>query len=66
MIERLWPDRRAIATTILASGRAPGGLVVSVLPLLRWVYRTFIRRRPQGEAAAQSGASHEPDQHGTT
>lgn len=66
MIERLWPDRRAIATTILASGPAPGGLVVSVLPLLRWVYRTFIRRRPQGEAAAQSGASHEPDQHGTT
>ncbi len=60
MIERLWPDRRAISTTILASGRAPGGLVVSALPLLRWTYRTFIRRRPQSEAAAKSGASHEP------
>lgn len=60
MIERLWPDRRAISTTILASGRAPGGLVVSALPLLRWTYRTFIHRRPQSEAAARSGASHEP------
>ena len=60
MIERLWSDRRAIATTILATGRAPGGLVVSVLPLLRWIYRTFIRRRPRSGAAATSEASHEP------
>ena len=60
MIERLWPDRRAISTTILASGRAPGGLVVSVLPLLRWIQRTFIRRRPRGGEAATSEASHEP------
>jgi len=60
MIERLWPDRRAIATTILASGRAPGGLVVSGLPLLRWIYRTFIRRRLRSDAAAKSEASHEP------
>jgi hypothetical protein len=59
MIERLWPDRRAMATTILASGRAPGGLVVSGLPLLRWIYRTFIRRRPGSDAAAKSEASHE-------
>ena len=60
MIERLWPDRRAIATTVLASGRAPGGLVVSVVPLLRWIYRTFISRRPRSHAAAKSEASHEP------
>ena len=60
MIERLWPDRRAISTTILASGRAPGGLVVSVLPLLRWIYRTLIRRHPRSDAAAKSKASHEP------
>ena len=53
MIERLWPDRRAIATTILASGRAPSGLVVSVLPLLRWIYRTFISRRPRSSATGQ-------------
>jgi hypothetical protein len=61
MIERLWPDRRAIAMTILATGRAPGGLVVSVLPLLRWIYRTFIRRRQQTEPAAKSEATHEPE-----
>jgi hypothetical protein len=50
MIGRLWAGRRAIATTILATGRAPGSLVVSALPLLRWVYRTLTRPRRKRRA----------------
>ncbi len=39
MVNRLWLDRRAMLTTITATGRAPGDLMVSALPLMRWLYR---------------------------
>jgi CelD/BcsL family acetyltransferase involved in cellulose biosynthesis len=39
MINRLWLDRRALLTCVTATGRAPGDLVVSALPLARWLYR---------------------------
>ncbi len=40
MIERIWSGRRRISTTLIATGRAPGGFVVRCLPLLRGLYRT--------------------------
>jgi CelD/BcsL family acetyltransferase involved in cellulose biosynthesis len=40
----LWADRRAMATLVAATGRAPGGLVVSLLPALRALKRTLFRR----------------------
>jgi CelD/BcsL family acetyltransferase involved in cellulose biosynthesis len=39
MINRLWLDRRAVLTCVTATGRVPGDLVVSALPLARWLYR---------------------------
>ena len=39
MVNRLWLDRRSMLTSITATGRAPGGLMVSALPLMRWLYR---------------------------
>ncbi len=46
MIERLWSERRVIGSTLIGTGRAPGNLVVSVLPLLRWFKRTALGRGP--------------------
>jgi hypothetical protein len=39
MIEGLWRDRRTIQTLVVSSGTAAGGLVVSALPLLKWLRR---------------------------
>jgi CelD/BcsL family acetyltransferase involved in cellulose biosynthesis len=36
---RLWMDRRAIATLVAATGRGAGEFLVSLLPLLRWASR---------------------------
>lgn len=38
MINRLWLDRRVIQTLLISSGRPFGSLVVSALPLARWLY----------------------------
>ena len=38
-INSLWLDRRTISTTLVATGRGPGGFLVSTLPLLRWLNR---------------------------
>jgi len=35
MINRLWPGRRTMATVLFGTGRAPGDLLVSLMPLLR-------------------------------
>jgi CelD/BcsL family acetyltransferase involved in cellulose biosynthesis len=40
----LWPERRTMATLVAATGRAPGGLVVSLLPALRALKRILFRR----------------------
>jgi CelD/BcsL family acetyltransferase involved in cellulose biosynthesis len=42
MANRLWPDRRALETVTVAAGGA-GGLVVLLLPLLRWAQRRLAR-----------------------
>ena len=54
MINRLFTSRRVIQTVAIATGRNPGGLIVSVLPLLRWLNRLL--RRP-----AKPGAPQTPD-----
>ncbi|HVY62082.1 MAG TPA: GNAT family N-acetyltransferase, partial [Planctomycetota bacterium] len=47
MANRIWGERRGIEHTLVATGRAPGDLAVSLLPLLRWAYRR-VRRAPKG------------------
>ncbi|HYP30118.1 MAG TPA: GNAT family N-acetyltransferase [Blastocatellia bacterium] len=44
MINRLWPDRLTIQSIVIASGRTPGGLVVSSIPMLKWLNRKLLRR----------------------
>lgn len=41
MANRLWLDRRSLMTLVTASGRTTGELVVSSLPLLRWIARSL-------------------------
>lgn len=49
MINRLWLERRVIVQQYVATGRAPGDLLVSLMPFGRWVKRLF--RRPTKSAA---------------
>jgi CelD/BcsL family acetyltransferase involved in cellulose biosynthesis len=39
MADRVWSDRRALATVLTSTGRAPGDFALSVIPLARWVRR---------------------------
>jgi hypothetical protein len=39
MINRLWLDRRTIQTVLIPTGKRPGELVVSLMPLIRWIHR---------------------------
>ena len=41
MINRLWLDRRTIQTLLISTGRAPGDVIVSLLPALRWLKRLY-------------------------
>jgi CelD/BcsL family acetyltransferase involved in cellulose biosynthesis len=41
MANRLWLDRRALMTLVTASRRTAGEVVVSSLPLLRWIARSM-------------------------
>ena len=50
MVNRLWPDRRALADLVSTTGRAAGDLMVSSLPLLHWVSRN-LRGLPTASAA---------------
>lgn len=45
MVNRLWPDRRALAHLVTTTGRPAGELMISSLPLLHWMSRT-LRRMP--------------------
>ena len=49
MIDRLWVGRRVVQTQFVATGRAPGDLAVSLMPLARWLRRCL--RRPPRRAA---------------
>jgi hypothetical protein len=46
MIDRLWPDRRAIQSVLVPAGKKAGELIISALPLLRSLNRK-IRRLPR-------------------
>ena len=39
MINRLWLDRRTIQTVLIPTGKRPGELIVSLMPLIRWFHR---------------------------
>ncbi len=45
LFNRLYLRRRVMQTVLLSTGRATGDLVISLLPLLRWVKRLLVRRR---------------------
>ncbi len=45
MINRLWTERRLIQNSVLSAGKFSGDLVVSLLPLLRFVKRRLQRKR---------------------
>jgi len=45
MINRLWQDRRALQTLVVATGKSPGRLALSCVPLLRWLKQAL---RPLG------------------
>lgn len=48
-INSLWQHRRTVTTTLVATDRSPGGLLVSSLPLLRWLNRRNPFRRRKAE-----------------
>lgn len=54
MIDKLWTERRAVQTLYLATGRAPGDLLVSLMPLGRWLKR-LVRRRAAPPVVAEEG-----------
>jgi CelD/BcsL family acetyltransferase involved in cellulose biosynthesis len=54
MINRLWLDRRVVRNVLIATGRQPGDLVVSVLPMLRWLRSKFRRNRPVTSPSEES------------
>jgi CelD/BcsL family acetyltransferase involved in cellulose biosynthesis len=51
LFRELWIDRRTIETLLIPARREPGGLIVSVLPLARWM-----TRRARGSVAAAASA----------
>jgi CelD/BcsL family acetyltransferase involved in cellulose biosynthesis len=46
MFTEVWIDRLTIHNWVCSTGRAPGGLLVSALPLLRWASQAVRRLRP--------------------
>lgn len=57
MINRIWPERTAIVSILVAPGRLPGRILLALLPLLRLVGR-LRRRKPPRESA-------DPDESGS-
>jgi hypothetical protein len=53
MFDRLWLDRRGLQTLLIATGRPPGDLIVSLAPLARWLARKL--RRPAPTRADERG-----------
>jgi hypothetical protein len=48
LLNRLWLQRRTIPTFVVGAGRSPGDLVVSAIPMLRWLNRKLLLRGPAG------------------
>jgi len=49
MFNRLWLGRRTIESRVVSTGKAPGDLVIAMLPLLAWLSRKLLRRRASPE-----------------
>jgi CelD/BcsL family acetyltransferase involved in cellulose biosynthesis len=45
MFKRLWLSQRMIQDVIVSTGKAPGDLVVSMIPLLKWLNRKIGRHK---------------------
>ncbi|HEV2664880.1 MAG TPA: GNAT family N-acetyltransferase [Blastocatellia bacterium] len=45
MFKRLWPSRRMIRDVIVSTGKAPGDLLISMIPLLKWLNGKISRHR---------------------
>jgi CelD/BcsL family acetyltransferase involved in cellulose biosynthesis len=45
MFNRLWLARRTIQNLVVSTGKAPGDLVVSAIPLFSWIKRKFKPRK---------------------
>lgn len=56
MVNRLWPDRRSMATVLFATGRAPGNLLVSLMPLLKWGQQRLLRGWRPGAHREREGS----------
>jgi hypothetical protein len=41
-LNQLWPDRRIIQTLLVATGKTPGDLLVSLVPFLKWLKRKLL------------------------
>jgi CelD/BcsL family acetyltransferase involved in cellulose biosynthesis len=50
-IGRLWTDRRAIQNVVIGTGRGAGDLVVSLMPLFRWIKRKLRLNRASRDQA---------------
>jgi hypothetical protein len=44
MINQLWPQRRAIQTVAIATGRGAGEFFIALIPMLRWLNRKLLYR----------------------
>jgi hypothetical protein len=55
MINRLWTERRLIQNLWVATGRAPGDLIVSLMPLLQWLKRKLRGLKPAAAAPREEG-----------
>src|SRR6185503_3504833 len=61
MIEGLWRDRRTVETLVVSTGKGMGGLVVSALPLLKWIHHRVVRQlRTEARSHAQQQQQAEP------
>jgi hypothetical protein len=49
MINRLWRERRAVQTVLIATGRGLGDLTVALAPLARWLKRKVRPPRKKDE-----------------
>jgi hypothetical protein len=58
MINRLWLDRRTIQTLLVSTGRRPGDMVVSLMPLIRWLNRK-LRGISKSQAKAHNNMEDE-------
>ena len=53
MINRLWLDRRTIQTVLIPTGKRPGELIVSLMPLIRWINRKVRRISSPSDQASK-------------